>query len=239
MHSVMALVIKEFLALLKDKRSRLVLIVPPMVQLIIFGYAATFDLNHIPYAVYNEDSGAASRQLLAHLEGSPSFDLQARLTKDSQLAPAINNKDVLMIVHLGPNFSRDLLMHRPAQIQIIVDGRDSNTAMIMLGYVRSILIDFSEEWSSTHGQPPPPAHLNVRSWFNPNLESRWFIVPGIVGLLTLVVTLLVTALSVARNVKPEHLINSWSRPCGPWKSCSAKPCPVFSSAYPRPRSLSS
>jgi ABC-2 type transport system permease protein len=226
-HSVIALVIKEFLALLKDKRSRLVLIVPPIVQLMVFGYAATFDLNNIPYAIYNEDTGAASRQFLAHFEGSPTFDLKARLKNDEQIAPVIDDKNVLMIVHLRPTFSRDLLMHRQAQVQIIVDGRDSNTALIALGYVRNILIDFSQEWSNTHGQPPAPAHLNVRAWFNPNLESRWFIVPGIVGLLTLVVTLLVTALSVAREREAGTFDQLLVTPLRPTEILLGKTLPGF------------
>lgn len=196
---IAALMIKEFLALLKDKRSRVVLIGPPIIQLIVFGYAATFDLSHIPYAVYNEDTGAASRNFLARLEGSPTFHLAARVTSDGQMAPLLDAKRVLLILHLDPHFTRDLLLGRPGRLQIIVDGRDSNTAMLILGYIRNIVNQFNLDWASSRGDPLPPALLNVRSWFNPNLESRWFIVPGIVGLLTLVVTMLVTALSVSRE----------------------------------------
>jgi ABC-2 type transport system permease protein len=103
------------------------------------------------------------------------------------------------VFHLGPHFTRDLLLKRPAPFQVIVDGRNSNTAMVLVGYVRTILVQFNEAWTATHGWSSPPARLDIRAWFNPNLESRWFIVPGIVGLLTLVVTLLVTALSVSRE----------------------------------------
>jgi len=198
-HHVFALMIKEFLALLKDRRSRVVLIVPPIVQLLIFGYAATFDLNHVAYAVFNEDSSLASREFLAAFEGSSTFDLVDVIHSDSQIAPLIVNKKALMILRIGPNFSRDLLSGRTANVQLIVDGRDSNTAMIILGYARGIVIDFSRQWALEHGRPQPPARLDIRAWFNANLESRWFIVPGIVGLLTLVVTMLVTALSVARE----------------------------------------
>jgi ABC-2 type transport system permease protein len=196
---VIALTIKEFLALIKDKRSRTVLIVPPLVQLIIFGYAATFDLNEVPYAVFNEDSGIASRQLLADIEGSEAFSLVGHLDNESQIAPAIDNKRATMVVHFGHDFTKDLMLKRPTDMQVIVDGRDSNTALVVLGYLRSILIKFNEQWNITHGEAAPPARLNIRSWFNQNLESRWFIVPGVVGLLTLVVTTLVTALSVARE----------------------------------------
>jgi ABC-2 type transport system permease protein len=104
-----------------------------------------------------------------------------------------------MVVHLGPHFSRNLLLGKSAALQVIIDGRDSNTALIALNYVRTIVQDFNLRWVEEHGGQAPPARLEMRAWFNPNLESRWFIVPGIVGLLTLVVTMMVTALSVARE----------------------------------------
>jgi len=191
--------IKEFLALLKDKRGRMVFIGPPIIQLIVFGYAATFDLNQVPYAVYNEDTGAAARQLLRRVEGSPAFRLAETLENDRQIRPLIDARKVLLVIHIGPRFTEQLLLHRTAPVQVIIDGRNSNTAMLAAGYVRTILTRFNEEWAETHGYPSPPATLDIRAWFNPNLQSRWFIVPGIVGLLTLVVTMMVTALSVARE----------------------------------------
>ena len=196
---IAGLMLKEFLALLKDKQSRLVLIAPPIIQLMVFGYAATYDLNHVAYAVYNEDTGAGSRQMLARFEGSRTFQLVGYLNNEGQIAPLINKKQALMVLHIGPHFTRDLLLNRPTQLQVIIDGRDSNTASLVLGYARNIVNDFSQEWISTRGETPLPIRLAVRTWFNPNLESRWFVVPGIVGLLTLVVTMLVTALSVARE----------------------------------------
>ncbi|HHJ13760.1 MAG TPA: ABC transporter permease, partial [Gammaproteobacteria bacterium] len=112
---------------------------------------------------------------------------------------AIDRKDVLLVLRLGADFERRLQRGEPADLQVIIDGRNSNTALIALNYVRSMLIDFNRDWAVRHGRAPPPAHLTVRPWFNENLVSRWFIVPGIVALLTLVVTLIVTALSVARE----------------------------------------
>jgi ABC-2 type transport system permease protein len=196
---IFALVRKEFLALLKDKRSRFVIVVPPFVQLLVFSFAASFDLNDVPFAVYNEDRSAASRSLVARFEGSPNFSLARNIRADGGIAPAIDRRDVLMVLHIGPNFSEQLLLGRTAPVQIIIDGRNSNTALIVLNYARAIVTDFNQGWARDHGQAPPPAVVTARAWFNPNLESRWFIVPGIVGLLTLVVSLLVTALSVARE----------------------------------------
>jgi ABC-2 type transport system permease protein len=196
---VWALLIKEFLALLKDKKSRLVLIGPPIIQVLVFGYAATFDLNQVPYAVYNEDRGSASRQLLAAFRGSPHFQEAARIDRPGDIAPRVDSGQVLLVIRIGPRFSRQLTLGQSAPVQIIVDGRDSNTALIVLNYLNHILIDFNNRWLSSRGETGPPAHLEIRAWFNPNLESRWFFVPGIAGMLILVVAMLVTALSVARE----------------------------------------
>ena len=196
---IVALAIKELLAVIKDKRSRIVLVVPPLLQLVVFGYAATFDLNDIPVAVYNEDRGAPSRELVSRIIGSPHFHLTARVDHDAQIAPLIDNKTVLAIVHIGSRFSADLHAGRGTWVQVIIDGRNSNTALLLQGYLREIVGDFNLAWSERNGLPPPVSKLQVRPWFNSNLVSRWFVVPGIVGLLALVVTTIVTALSVARE----------------------------------------
>jgi len=190
---------KEFLTLMRDKRSRIIIIVPPILQLFIFGFAATYDLNDVPVAIYNEDGGGASRELVARIEGSPNFSVVARIDRDAQIAPLIDDRKALMVIRLGARFSADLQQGRPAPMQIIIDGRNSNTAMTALNYVRGIVLDFNREWQLAQGLPAPPVKLAVRAWYNENLQSRWFIVPGIIGSLVLVVTLLVTSLSVARE----------------------------------------
>jgi len=185
---ILALAAKELLVILKDKKSRFVLIAPPIVQLIVFGYAATFDLNDIPFAVYNEDRGAASRELIARVAGSPHFHRLADLDHVQQIAPLLDNKQVLMVLHLGPRFSADLQRDRSAPAQLLIDGRNSNTALLALGYLRTIVADFNADWAKQNGLPGPPAQLQVRPWFNTSLLSSWFVVPGIVGLLTLVIS---------------------------------------------------
>jgi len=196
---ILALVLKEFRALLKDKRSRMVLIGPPLIQLVVFGYAASFDLKNVPFAVYNEDRGHVARDLLADFGGSPAFTEVAQITREDEIASLIDSKRVLMVVHVGPNFSANLLAGRSGVLQVIVDGRNSNTAMIVVNDVREIVNRYNLQWTHDYGGSPPPAHVETRAWFNPNLVSRWFFLPGIVGILTLLVTMLVTALSVARE----------------------------------------
>ncbi|VAW96083.1 ABC-type efflux pump permease component YbhR [hydrothermal vent metagenome] len=196
---IFALARKEFLALMRDKRSRIIIIVPPILQLFIFGFAATYDLNDVPVAVYNEDSGGASRELLARIEGSPHFSVLHEISNDAGIAPLIDNREVLLVIRLDQRFSANLQRGDPAPLQLIIDGRNSNTAMTALNYLRDVVLDFNREWQREHGQASPPVKLEMRAWYNENLQSQWFIVPGIVGSLMLVVTLLVTALSVARE----------------------------------------
>jgi ABC-2 type transport system permease protein len=199
LNKIVALVIKEFLATLRDPKSRIVLIGPPIIQTIVFGYAATFDLSNVPFAVYNEDSSTASRDLIATFRGSRNFHQVATITHNEQITSLINSKKVLLVLHIGPQFSRDAELNKAAQVEVILDGRNSNTAMIALNYVRSIITVFNEQRAGPGTSGTPPALIKTRAWFNPNLESRWFIVPGIIALLTLVVTMMITALSVARE----------------------------------------
>ena len=196
---IFALAIKEFLALMRDQRSRLVIIGPPIMQLIVFGFAATYDLNDVPIAIYNQDQGVESRNLISHLAGSPNFDVKRYIYHDNEIQPLLDNRDVLLVLNISPTFSSDLLRGKQTSIQVIVDGRNSNTAMIATNYLQTILLDFNRQWLKQHGDSNPKVKLQIRSWYNENLRSQWFIIPGIVGLLTLVVTLIVTALSVARE----------------------------------------
>ncbi len=196
---IRALIAKEFLAVWKDKRSRTVIIVPPLLQLLVFGYAATFDVNHIATAIYNEDSGLAARDLIARFEGSPSFKVIAHLSREASIRDELDTKKASLVIHIDQTFTRNLMAHRPARVQLIVDGRESNTALIILGYANRIVAEFNDEWLKARDEAMPPARLVMRAWFNPNLESQWFIVPGIIALLTMVVTMVVTALTVARE----------------------------------------
>ena len=227
MDRIVALVIKEFLALLRDPRSRFVIIGPPILQLVVFGYAATYDLNHIPFAVYDECANAESRDLIARFSGSPNFRRTATITHDAQIASLLESRQVLLVLHIGPQFGRNLHADGTTAVQVILDGRDSNTALIALGYGRSLIERFNTDWLSRHGAGAPPAHLETRSWFNPNLVSRWFIVPGIAGLLTLVVTMLVTALSVAREREQGTFDQLLVTPYRPWEILIGKAIPGF------------
>ena len=227
MSRIAALVVKEFLTLLKDPKSRTVIILPPLVQLFVFGYAATFDLNNIPFAVYDESASAESRELLARLRGSPNFLEATTVTSESQIVEAIERREALLVVRIGPRFARDLLGGRSAQVQVILDGRDSNTAMLAFGYVQTIVERFNAQWAAEHGGGAVPAQLEIRAWFNPNQLSQWYIVPGITGLLTLVVTILVTGMTVAREREQGTFDQLLVTPLGPLDILIGKSAPGF------------
>ncbi len=196
---IAALTRKELLAVLKDSRSRMSLLVPPVVQALIFGYAATYDLNHVTYAALDQDHSAASRQLLAGLDGSGVFERVANLQRASDIDSMIDARRALLIVHIDSQFERRLLSGQSADVQLIADGRNSNTAGTAIGYVTSIVQRFNFDWGHDHGFSPPPVRIVARAWYNPNLETRWFMIPGMIGTLTLIQTLMLTAMSVARE----------------------------------------
>ena len=196
---ILALTRKELLAVLKDKRSRMSLLIPPVVQALIFGYAATYDLNHVAYAVLDQDHSAASRELLAGLDGSGVFERVAELRRASDVSSFIDARRALLIVQIGQQFERHLLSGQSVDVQIIADGRNSNTAGTAAGYVTSIVEQFNANWGHDHGAAPPPVRIVARAWYNPNLETRWFMIPGMIGTLTLLQTLMLTAMSVARE----------------------------------------
>ncbi|HUK02640.1 MAG TPA: ABC transporter permease [Steroidobacteraceae bacterium] len=196
---ILALTRKELLAVLKDRRARFSLIIPPMMQTLIFGYAASYDLNHVPYAVLDQDRSAASRELIAGLDGSGLFERVGELRRESELNSFIDSRRALIVIQIGSDFERHLQAGQSADVQVIADGRNSNTAATAMSYVGEVVRRFNDSWRADHGLAPPSVNVEVRAWYNPNLETRWNMIPGMIGTLTMMQTLLLTAMSVARE----------------------------------------
>jgi ABC-2 type transport system permease protein len=222
---IVALTRKELLAVLKDKRSRLSLLIPPLVQALIFGYAATYDLNHATYAALDQDHSAASRQLLAGLDGSGVFERVADLQRASDVAAYIDARRVLLVVQINQNFERQLLSGRGADLQLIADGRNSNTAGTAAAYVSSIVEQFNADWGGQHGWAAAPVEVVSRAWYNPNLETRWFMIPGMIGTLTLIQTMMLTAMSVAREREEGTFDQLLVTPFRPFEIMAGKALP--------------
>ena len=194
---VFALVLKEFLALLKDPKSRAVVIGPPFLQFFVFGYAATFDVDQVLYAVLDQSRTPSSREFLAELEGSSAFELVRTLESPDQIREVLDPLDATLVVHIGPDFERRLAVGDTAAVQVIADGRNANVAAVATGYVSRIVAAASARQAG--GASGPRIELVDRSWFTPNLPSRWTIVTPLAATIAMVVVLLVTSLSVARE----------------------------------------
>jgi hypothetical protein len=196
---ILALIRKELLAVLKDPRTRNMLLLQPALQMLLFGYAATLDLSNVPYAAFDRDRSAASSALLAKLDGSGVFHRVANLTDAADMRRLVDSQRVLMVVQIGPDFERRLSRGADADVQVIADGRNSSTAGAALGYVGAAVQSFNADWRAAHGLAPPPVRVSTRAWYNPNLETRWNLVPALVGTLTFMSTMMVAAISVARE----------------------------------------
>jgi ABC-2 type transport system permease protein len=196
---VLALIRKELLAILKDPRSRVSLFLPPILQCLIFGYAATYDLSRVPYAVLDQDHSAAAHDVLAALDGSGVFQRVAELRRASDIKSAVDDGRAVLVFQFAQDFERRLMAGHAADLQVIADGRNSNTAGTALNYVGAIVDTFNQHWAAEHGKRGAPVRVVTRAWYNPNLETRWYMVPALIGTLTLLQTLLLTAMSVARE----------------------------------------
>lgn len=193
------LIIKEFLAVWHDKKSRMMLIVPPILQLCLFSFAATLDVKNVSIAILNKDNGKYAFELIQRFKGSPTFVNIVYLDHVKEIQKVVDNQDVILAIHIDEQFSRNLLLGKSAQVQMILDGRKSNSAQIVQGYAIQILERFNEDIAKELKLPQSPEVLIVRNWFNPNLIYNWFTIAGLVAILTMVTGLAVTAQSVARE----------------------------------------
>lgn len=196
---IIALIRKELLAMLKDPRTRVVLFLPPVLESVLFGYAASFDLTTVRYAVLDRDRSNASRELLAKLDGSPYFHRVANLQTQADIVVHIDDKRALLVIQIPENFERELTERGSTTLQAIADGRNSNTAGSALSYLAATVEDFNEQWRATNGTTQPPVRLVMRAWYNPQHLTRWHMIPSLIGTLTMLQTLLLTAMSVARE----------------------------------------
>jgi len=193
---IAALMWKELAGLWKDRKTRFVILIPPLIQVVLFAHAASYDVTNLPLGIWNEDNGAQSAELVRRFGGSPAFRVALSIDNPAQAAAAIDAKDAAAVLHVPQTFSADVLAGRTAHPQLLLDARRSNTALLANGYATSIVATFAAEMSKS---PAAPAALLVRDWFNPNLSSQWFILPGLVAVLSVLMAMLVSALSLARE----------------------------------------
>jgi ABC-2 type transport system permease protein len=213
-----ALILKELLAILRDKRSRLLLVVPPLMQMIVFSFAATLEVKNVSIGILNNDLGQASHELAQRFHGSATFRHITYLKGFEEIAPLIDSQQAVLVLHIRSDFSRNLAANKPASVQFILDGRRSNAAQIVQGYATRIVNDFNGH---------QPVELVPRNWFNPNLTYLWHTVPSLIGILSTLIGLIVTGLSVARERELGTFDQLLVSPLKPWEILLGKTIPSF------------
>ena len=186
---------KELLATLKDPRTRGILVLPIIVQSLVFGYGATFNLEYVPYAVLDRDHSRASADFLAMLDGSGIFGCVRNLQNTSEIQECIDEGSALLVLTIEENFEAHIRGQEAGKVQVLADGRNSTTAAIANGYLGRILQSYNERVLGNS----PAVRLESIVWYNPNLITRWSFMPGLIGLLSFVQVLLLAGLSVARE----------------------------------------
>ncbi len=202
------IIIKEFIQVWRDKKLRFFLIVPPLIQLMVYGYVVNFDIKHVATAIFDESRTKESRELIQRFTSNDWFQVNYYLNSRRELLDLIDRGEITMALWIQWDFARQLRQGKTGQVQVIVDATDSNAALIVSGYASTVIQDYSQEQLLARfqrqgvgqtGKPGLPLRVEPRAWFNPNLISRYSMIPGVVAMVVLLISLMLTALSVVRE----------------------------------------
>jgi ABC-2 type transport system permease protein len=212
---------KELLHIIRDPRSLMAALAQPVLVLLLFGYALSLDVDRIPTIIYDADRSAESQKLVQEFRGSRYFQIVDEVDSYKPIERAMDQRRILVGVAIPADYSRDLLQGKESPVQILLDGSDSNTASIAMGYAEGLVQTYArrarEEAQSlrTGSVLQPPVTAQVRVWYNTDLVSRNFIVPGLIGVITMIIAALLTSLTIAReweNGTMEQLLSTPVRP---------------------------
>jgi ABC-2 type transport system permease protein len=212
---------KELLHIVRDPRSLMAALTQPVLVLLLFGYALSLDVDRIPTIIYDADRSADSQNLVQQFRGSRYFQIVDEVDSYQPIELAMDQRRILVGVAIPYDYSRNLLQGKESPVQILLDGSDSNTASIAMGYAEGLVQTYAlharEDAQSqrTGSVLRPPVGASVRVWYNPDLVSRNFIVPGLIGVITMIIAALLTSLTIAReweNGTMEQLLSTPVRP---------------------------
>lgn len=220
------LIRKEMQSLLREPQTRAILIVPVVIQVLLFPFAATLEVTNATIAIYNEDNGAHSIELTQRFARAKAFSEVKMLNSAQEIRPTLDTQKALLLIRFPADFSRKLSRLEPATLQIILDGRNSNSAQIAANYVQEIVKDY--QLALLEGKPRPNnSELVMRNWYNPNLDYKWFVVPSLIAMITTIGVLIVTSLSVAREREQGTLDQLLVSPLATWQIFVGKAVPAL------------
>ncbi|MDI6717325.1 MAG: ABC transporter permease [Actinomycetota bacterium] len=238
MKNIKPIMKKEFIHILRDPRTLAITLFLPLFQLIMFGYALSFDINHIPAAVYDSDRTAASRTLADNFSSSGYFDIQIRSSK-MDFAQKLDAGEIKVAIIIPKGFEKKLLVGDKAKVQVLVDGSDPNFARVGVGYSSMIINRFSSKVMSESlykkgiviKQGIPPINPNSRVWYNPELRSVNYIVPGLIALIMMTVTTINISVALVREKERGTLENIIISPVRSWELVIGKIIPYVIIAF--------
>jgi ABC-2 type transport system permease protein len=198
MRRLRAMIWKEIWAVLRDPKSRTVLVLPPLIQLFVFSFAATLEVRNVDIGLLDRSSGAHSAELVARIAGSPNFRSIRRLDSSEALADAIGRQQVIAALVIDEDFDRAVAARRPATVGLVLDGRRSNAAQIVAGYLSQIVAGVASDRVRVR-RAPPAAGSVVTNWFNPALDYIWFTLPSLIAIIVSIAGIAITAQTVARE----------------------------------------
>jgi ABC-2 type transport system permease protein len=223
---ILALIIKELLAVWHDKKSRIALIAPPLIQLLILSHAATLEVKNISMVIYNQDKGIYSHEIIQKIKGSNYFSNIYQVSDAKELQYYIDTQKAIIALGFQSDFSKKTYVNQ-ASIQVIIDGRKSNSGQIVGGYINNIIQDVNEEILTKRGlKNKKPVITIFRSWFNPNLDYIYYNAPSLVAVLSMILTLTITAMSVAREREYGTFDQLLVSPIKPWQILVGKSIPA-------------
>ncbi len=223
---VLHLIRKELLELRQDPRLFGIVIIAPIIQLGVLGYAATTDVKNIPMVVVDADRSVESRQLVQRFEVSDNFTLVGLLDSIDQVDRWMDRGDAWMALTIPSGYGEKLRANRAVSLQVVADGTDANSTNVALGYARALVAGYAADRLATQGVVvTPPVSASIQVWFNPRLESRDFMVPGIVALLLLVVTTNLSAMAIVREKEVGTLEQLNVTPLARWELIAGKLLP--------------
>lgn len=226
MNRIWAIARKEFIHVMRDKRTLRLLIMMPFVQLVTYGYAINTDVKHIPTVLNDRDQTSFSRRLVAAFEQSSYFDVIQKETSMDKIHTMIDRGKAKAALVIPPNFTKDLYAGRKADLQLLIDGTDSNPANTALNTGQAIVTAFMQK----DGLVPvkiAPIDFRPRLWYNPDLKSSFFMVPGLVGLLLQLLIPMVTASSIVREKERGNIEQLLVTPIKPYQLIIGKIIPYI------------
>jgi len=238
LNRIKRMLVKEFLQMFRDPRMRVVIFGMPVIQLVVLSFALTMDVTDIPTAVYDQDNSTASRELTARFGSSGYFEIKEYIRSRGRMAELLDTGDVRVVIGIPSDFEEDLMGRATADLQVIADGTDSNTTSIVFGYVSQIVSQYNLEklrkrFASRFGQQAAPGGIEIeqRAWYNENLQSRYYYVPGLVGVMLILVSIVVASIAIVREKEMGTIEQVMVTPIGKAEFILGKTVPYLITGY--------